>query len=76
MDLSHKDYTQVLAKLTTVNDMLAWQLPSDIPTINRVAEEVKGCLKILNSYLDDDSESTTQLELFPEESEEDVNDYQ
>lgn len=69
MDFSHKDFTALLSKLDTVYGLLEWQMPSDIPTLNRVFEEVKAMRKIALSYVDDDPESTTaeQLEMmFPE----------
>lgn len=67
MDLSHKDFNTLLNNISTINDMLAWQLPSEIPTINRVAQINAQSLNLLNSYLDLDPVSTAQLELFPEE---------
>ena len=75
MDLSYKDFNTLLGNVTLIYDMLSWQLPSEIPTLNRVAELNAKNLKLLGSYLDDDSVPTTQLELFPEDKE-DGDDYQ
>ena len=67
MDLSHKDFNTILSLVENTKDMLSWQMPSDIPTINAVHANNNKVHKLLMSYLDLDGESTTQLELFPEE---------
>lgn len=69
MDLSHKDFNTLLTTVEGALDMLEWQVPSDVPTINRAYEALRQCKRVLYSYVDVDPESTTleQLELvFPE----------
>ena len=69
MDLSHKDFNVLLGTVQGALDMIEWQIPSDIPTINQAYQALRTCKKVLLSYVDVDPESTTleQLELaFPE----------
>lgn len=65
MDLSASDFSKILTKLETIEDILDWQ--ADDPTPAKILPILRSCLKILRGYLDPDEISTTQLELFPDD---------
>jgi hypothetical protein len=58
MDIDQKDLDRLRNNLNLMSDTLDWKVGTD-PLADHLHPKVQACLRILDSYLDPDSEKTS-----------------
>lgn len=58
MDLSARDYDKLISLLEEMESVCEWQAGVN-STADMLMAKVRACLRVLRSYVDDDSEITT-----------------